>query len=189
FFRNPTDASVLGDVPQQLGSMRGVLSVLGVDSASHALVRMRSEIDSLATTHVDPGTIGSTGVFERIAGNLSALGFMIDMLSVQPQMAKSLFVFDAAAGTLAPVMGRSAAPKPPPIEPRLLEQAQMLAFTSVREDVPVEDVKRDLERLSQEAHAADQPLLAAAVAKAQEALGAAQDEGDIASARGELSEA
>jgi len=189
FFRNPTDASVLGDVPQQLGSMRGVLSVLGVDAASHALVRMRSEIDSLATTHVDPATIGSTGVFERIAGNLSALGFMIDMLSVQPQMAKSLFVFDAAAGTLAPVMGRSAAPKPPPIEPRLLEQAQMLAFTSVREDVPVEDVKRDLERLSQEAHAADQPLLAAAVAKAQEALGAAQDEGDIASARGELSEA
>ncbi|MBV9890116.1 MAG: Hpt domain-containing protein, partial [Rhizobacter sp.] len=189
FFRNPTDASVLNDVPQQLGSMRGVLSVLGVDAAAQALVRMRSEIDGLATTQIDPAKIGSSGVFERIAGNLSALGFMIDMLSVQPQMAKSLFVYDSAAGTLAPVMGRSVAPKPPPIEIRLLEQAQMLAFTSVREDVPVEEVKRDLERLSQEAHAADQPALAAAVQKAQEALDTAQDEGDIASARGELSEA
>jgi chemosensory pili system protein ChpA (sensor histidine kinase/response regulator) len=86
-------------------------------------------------------------------------------------------------------MGRSASPKPPPIEIRLLEQAQMLAFTSVREDVPVEEVKRDLERLSQEAHAADQPALAAAVQTAQEALGAARDDTDIASARAELSEA
>ena len=46
------------------------------------------------------------GVFDRIAGNLSALGFLIDMLSVQPQLAKSLFVFDAETGALAPVMGR-----------------------------------------------------------------------------------
>ncbi|HZW74454.1 MAG TPA: hybrid sensor histidine kinase/response regulator, partial [Caldimonas sp.] len=189
FFRNPTDASVLNDVPQQLGSMRGVLSVLGVDAAAQALVRMRSEIDGLATTQIDPAKIASAGVFERIAGNLSALGFMIDMLSVQPQMAKSLFVYDGVAGTLAPVMGRSATPKPPPIELRLIEQAQMLAFTSVREDVPVEEVKRDLDRLSQEAHAADQPALAAAVQTAQEALGAARDEIDIASARAELSEA
>ena len=33
----------------------------------------------------------------------------------------------------------------------------MLAFTSVRDDVPLEDVTRDLERLSHEAQAADQP--------------------------------
>ena len=66
----------------------------------------------------------------------------------------------------------------------------MLAFTSVREDVPVEEVTRDLERLSHEAQAADQPALAAAVLKAQEALSkAADDPTDVASARGELSEA
>ena len=46
----------------------------------------------------------------------------------------------------------------------------MLAFTSVREDVPLEEVTRDLERLSHEAQAADQPALAAAVLKAQDAL-------------------
>ena len=51
----------------------------------------------------------------------------------------------------------------------------MLAFTSVREDVPVEEVTRDLERLSHEAQAADQPALAAAVLKAQDALGKARD--------------
>jgi hypothetical protein len=164
FFRNPADQSALHEVPIQLGSMRGVLSVLGMDAASQALVRMRDEVDGLVSTEVDPERIKSAGVFERLAGNLSALGFMIDMLSVQPQMAKSLFVYDAEAGTLAPVMGRSAAAEAgagcAPVEPRLLEQAQMLAFTSVREDVPVEDVTRDLERLSHEAQAADQPALA-----------------------------
>ena len=46
-------------------------------------------------------------MFDRLAGNLGALGFLIDMLSVQPQLAKSLFVYDADAGTLGPVMGRS----------------------------------------------------------------------------------
>jgi chemosensory pili system protein ChpA (sensor histidine kinase/response regulator) len=90
-------------------------------------------------------------------------------------------------------MGRSAAPNPAsgaaPVEPRLIEQAQMLAFTSVREDVPVEEVTRDLERLSHEAQAADQPALAAAVLKAQDALSKAKDPDTLASARGELSEA
>ncbi len=193
FFRNPGDHAALAEVPTQLGSMRGVLSVLGVDAGSQALLRMRGEVDGLASTEIDPDKIKSAGVFERLAGNLSALGFMIDMLSVQPQMAKSLFVYDAEAGTLAPVMGRSAAPNPASgtasVEPRLIEQAQMLAFTSVREDVPVEDVTRDLERLSHEAQAADQPALAAAVLKAQEAIGRAEDAGAVTTARGELSEA
>jgi len=142
FFRNPGDHAVLHEVPVQLSSMRGVLSVLGMDEGSQALLRMRDEVDGLVSTQVDPEKTKSAGVFDRLAGNLSALGFMIDMLSVQPHMAKSLFVYDADAGTLAPLMGRSAAPKSPlgvaPVEPRLLEQAQMLAFTSVREAVPVE---------------------------------------------------
>ena len=193
FFRNPGDHAALHEVPMQLSSMRGVLSVLGMDAASQALLRMRDEVDGLVSTEVDPEKVKSAGVFERLAGNLSALGFMIDMLSVQPQTAKSLFVYDAGAGTLAPVMGRSAAPNPAsgaaPVEPRLLEQAQMLAFTSVREDVPVEEVTRDLERLSHEAQAADQPALAAAVLKAQDAFSKARDPIDVASARGELSEA
>ena len=193
FFRNPGDHGALAEVPTQLGSMRGVLSVLGMDAGAQALLRMRGEVDGMISTEIDPDKVKSAGVFERLAGNLSALGFMIDMLSVQPQMAKSLFVYDAEVGTLAPVMGRSAAPSSAlgaaPVEPRLIEQAQMLAFTSVREDVPVEEVTRDLERLSHEAQAADQPALAAAVLKAQEAIGRAEDAGAVTTARGELSEA
>jgi len=192
FFRDPKDQAGLVDVPTKLASMRGVLSVLGMDPASQALLRMKSEIEGMVSTGIDVEQVRATGLFDRLAGNLSALGFLIDMLSVQPQMAKSLFVFDADAGTLAPVMGRSASPAPPggsPVEPRLIEQAQMLAFRSVRDDVPLLEVSRDLERLSHEAQAADQPALAAAVLKAQEALGKAGDELSVQSARGELSEA
>lgn len=190
FFRKPEERNVLIDVPHQLSAMRGVLSVLGMDHASAALLRMRDEVDGLISTEVDPQRVGQAGVFDRLAGNLGALGFLIDMLSVQPQMAKSLFRYDAASGLLSPVMGRGAPPRGPAVAaPRLIEQAQQLAVTSARDDVPVEEVSRDLERLQQEAQAADQPALAAAVLKAQEALDQAADTQDLAAARGELSEA
>ncbi|MET0211213.1 MAG: Hpt domain-containing protein, partial [Burkholderiaceae bacterium] len=112
-------------------------------------------------------------------------------------MAKSLFTYDAQTGTLSPVMGRGEVHAPVrqpvtsvPVDQRLIEQAQLLAFSSVREDVPVEEVSRDLERLSHEAQAADQPALAATVLKAQEALELAGDSSSEAAAvRGELSEA
>ncbi|MBS0444500.1 MAG: Hpt domain-containing protein [Proteobacteria bacterium] len=194
FFRKPDDRNVLIPVPHQLSAMRGVLSVLGMDQASAALVRMRDDVDGLITTEVDPERVGQAGVFDRLAGNLGALGFLIDMLSVQPQMAKSLFVFDADAGTLSPLMGRAAParpaePAPPVIDLRLIEQAQMLAFTSVREDVPIEDVHRDLDRLSQDARAAAQTDLADTVQKAQEALERSAGAAELAAARGALSEA
>lgn len=194
FFRNPADRNVLIPVPNQLSAMRGVLSVLGMEQASAALLRMRDEVDGLITTEVDPQRVSQAGVFDRLAGNLGALGFLIDMLSVQPQLAKSLFVYDAAEGTLSPVMGRAVerptAEAAAPVELRLIEQAQLLAFSAVREDVPVEEVSRDLAKLSQEARAADQPALAAAVSHAQEGLQQAQGNADdIAEVRGELSEA
>ena len=198
YFRKPEDRQVLIPVPNQLSAMRGVLSVLGMDHASAALLRMRDEVDGLASTEIDTDRVAQAGVFDRLAGNLGALGFLIDMLSVQPQMAKSLFRFDAEAGTLSPVMGRGEVHAPaitraaasPPVDQRLIEQAQMLAFSSVREDVAVADVARDLERLSHEAQAADQPALAATVLKAQAALELAGDSTpEAAAARGELSEA
>ena len=56
---------------------------------------MRDDISTLITTEIDAHQPEARATFERLAGNLGALGFLIDMLSVQPQMAKSLFVFDA----------------------------------------------------------------------------------------------
>jgi chemosensory pili system protein ChpA (sensor histidine kinase/response regulator) len=194
YFRKPADRQVLIPVPSQLSAMRGVLSVLGVDQATAALLRMRDEVEGLIQTEVDPARISQTGLFDRLAGNLGALGFLIDMLSVQPQMAKSLFVFDPRTGTLDPVMGRNAASRHAAVtlvEPRLIEQAQQLAAHAAQPDVPVAEVARELEQLSQEAHLADQDSLAKAVDRSREALVRAEEADDragVASVRGELAD-
>ena len=110
YFRNPAQREVLIPVPAQMQAMRGVLSVLDLDQASQAVLRMRDDVDALANTEVDPQRAIAAGTFDRLADNLGALSFLIDMVSVQPQMAKSLFVFDAASGTLSAVMAREDRP-------------------------------------------------------------------------------
>ena len=190
FFRNPTERAAARHVPAQLSPMRGVLSVLGLAQASQAVLRMRDEVDGWSRPRSSPSA-AAAGVFDRLADNLGALGFLIDMLSVQPDWPSRSFP-TTRQRRVGAVMGRAgAAPsQPAPVELRLIEQAQLLAFSSVRDDVPLQEVTRDLERLSHEAQAADQPALAAAVLKAQEAIDkAADDPITIATARGELSEA
>ncbi len=195
FFRNPAQREALAPVPGLLASMRGVLSVLGMDQAAHAVLRMRDDVDGLLSTEVDPLLVVQSGTFDRLASNLGALGFLIGMLSVQPQVAKSLFVYDPQAGTLSPLMGRSAAARNasnlvvPAIEPRLIEQAQSLAFSAVSDRVPLDEVSRDLEHLSHEALAAAQPELQAAVAQAQSAIEHASGPAEVTAAREQLSEA
>ena len=122
FFRNPHERGALLPVPGTLQSMRGVLSVLGIDPATQALQHLRAEVESLAAA--DPATAPEPADlavrFERMAGNLGALGFLIDMLAVQAPLAKRVFHFDADSGTLAPVTGRRAAPTLPKADaPRL----------------------------------------------------------------------
>ena len=198
FFRNPSQREALAPVPGLLASMRGVLSVLGMDQAAHAVLRMRDDVDGLLATDVDPQLVVQSGTFDRLASNLGALGFLIDMLSVQPQVAKSLFVYDPQAGTLSPLMGRSAAarsatnlvvPPPPAVEPRLIEQAQSLAFAAVSDRVPLDEVSRELEHLSHEAEIAHQPELRATVAQAQIAIEHAVGPAAVTVAREQLSEA
>ena len=88
------------------------------------------------------------GTFDRLADNLGALSFLIDMLSVQPQLAKSLFRFDPETGSLSAVMGQSEQPSafaafdetPLPVAetPALLDQAQTLAQAQVPDAVLAE---------------------------------------------------
>jgi chemosensory pili system protein ChpA (sensor histidine kinase/response regulator) len=195
YFRHPADPGILMPVPNQLSAMRGVLSVLGLDQASQAALRMRVDIDALLATEVDPARAAQTGTFDRLAGNLGALGFLIDMFSVQPQMAKSLFAFDNERGTLSPLMGRPQPPvsygEPPAsaVAPRLIEQARTLAFSAARQDVEAAELVRDLATLSQEARAAEQSGLVAAVTTAQAALESALDDAAVHAARERLSEA
>ena len=107
YFREPARRELLIPVPGQMSAMRGVLSVLGMEQASQAALHMRDEVEALAQTEVDPQRAVRTGTFDRLADNLGALSFLIDMLSVQPQLAKSLFRFDPATGSLSAVMGQS----------------------------------------------------------------------------------
>jgi chemosensory pili system protein ChpA (sensor histidine kinase/response regulator) len=107
FFRNPQDKVALQSVPGQLSQMRGVLSVLGLDQASHAVLRMRDSVEQMLITEIDEQLARAAGTFEHLGNNLGALSFLIDMLNYQPALAKKLFVYDAEKGELKPLMGRA----------------------------------------------------------------------------------
>ena len=184
YFRNPADRQVLIPVPAQLSSMRGVLSVLGMDQASQAALHMRDDVDALAQTEVDPQRAIQAGTFDRLADNLGALSFLIDMLSVQPQLAKSLFRFDPETGSLSAVMGQSdrvsafaqldeepagglqSAPQQAP----LLDQMRALGMAAEQPSVSDTTLAHDAERLAQQALAADQPELGHLLARASAGL-------------------
>ncbi|WP_296445840.1 Hpt domain-containing protein [Rhodoferax sp. UBA5149] len=105
FFRNPLDKLPLHEVPSQLAQMRGVFSVLGLDQAALASLRMRDSVDKFLVDDIDLAS-ARTGIFEKLGNSLGALGFLIDMLSYQRELAKKLFVYDDELGEFKPVMGR-----------------------------------------------------------------------------------
>jgi chemosensory pili system protein ChpA (sensor histidine kinase/response regulator) len=107
YFRNPTETAVLASVPGHLAQMRGVLSVLGLDQASLAVVRMRETVDRLLMNEV--AAEDRPAMFEKLGNSLGALGFLIDMLSYQRTMARKLFVYDEALGELRILMGKTRA--------------------------------------------------------------------------------
>jgi len=164
YFRNPRESALLVAVPGQLVSMRGVLSVLGVHAAVQASARMRDDVEHLLHGEADPQASVTLESFQRLAGNLGALGFLIDMLSVQPQMARSLFRYDASTGILAPVMGRSA------MAPDLIDRAHAIAAAVQRDEVPLQAVSAQIDALSKERQVTRQPALTASLTAAQEAL-------------------
>ena len=105
FFRNPSDKKPLHEVPSQLAQMRGVFSVLGLDQASIAALRMRDSVEKFLIE--DSGhDARPAGVFEKLGNSLGAMGFLIDMLNYQRVLAKKLFVYDEELGEFKPLMGR-----------------------------------------------------------------------------------
>ena len=106
YFRDPQNKTVLAAVPRQLSQMRGVLSVLGLDQASHAVLRMRDTIESMLVPSSSNRRVSEQSVFDQLGNNLGALSFLIDMLNYQPVLAKQLFVYDDEKGELRPLMGR-----------------------------------------------------------------------------------
>ncbi|MBS0506442.1 MAG: Hpt domain-containing protein [Proteobacteria bacterium] len=122
FFRQPQDLTPLASVPGGLQQMRGVLSLLGLDQAALAVVRMRDLVERLLVGEVAPEE--RQPVFDKLGNSLGALGFLIDMLSYQRAMARKLFVYDHELGELRSLMGR--APVEPPA-PQALEPLAPLA--------------------------------------------------------------
>ncbi|MBA2721346.1 MAG: Hpt domain-containing protein [Methylibium sp.] len=171
FFRAPDAPAVLIPVPAQLQTMRGVLSVLGLDQATHAVLRMRDDVDALVAAGSEARH--QQALFERLAGNLSALSFLIDLLGVQPQAAKSMFNFDAVSGILVSQLVRHASPLEAAassrLEPALIAQAQELA-DGASATMPLDEVSEQIERLSLTPEVSAQPELVASLSSAQAAL-------------------
>ena len=134
YFRTPREKMPLSKVGQQLTQMRGVLSVLGLDQASRAVMRMRETVDGFMAE--DPGNdlggAAQAASFNKLGNSLGALGFLIDMLGYQRALAKKLFVYDEEAGEFKLSMGRSqvsAADSVPAPHPD--EGAEPIPFTAM----------------------------------------------------------
>ena len=107
YFRNPTDKIPLHQVPGQLAQMRGVFSVLGLDQASIAMLRLRDSVEKMLMENLP----ANSPLFEKLGSSLGAVGFLIDMLSYQRAMAKKVFVWDDELAEFKPLMGRQASAK------------------------------------------------------------------------------
>ncbi len=204
FNRNPAERELLIPVPAKLSAMRGVLSVLGLDQAGHAVVRMRDEVDGVLAQSREAAESGkddavasrtlSEQAVGRLAANVGALGFLIDLLGVQPQLAKSLFRFDVDSGRLETVMGRTNEVVPTEVdapvagESELMEQVQSLAQAAGDDGASKADIMHKLEELAQQAVASDEKGIADAAKAARSAL-ARSDEAGASDVRQELAQA
>ena len=164
FFRNPKDKTVLQAVPMQLSQMRGVLSVLGLDQASHAVLRMRETVEQMLATEIDVENGQAAGIFERLGNNMGALSFLIDMLNYQPVLAKKLFVYDEEKGELKPMMGRTPNPAgaaaPLAVTGDLLSQELNSLVQEAGFSEPDDELSARLDSLATHAALAEQPTLA-----------------------------
>lgn len=204
FFRAPREKGVLGKVVAQLTQLRGVLSVLDLEQAAHAVLRMRETVDGYMADQVDDAALRHTS-FERLGSSLGALGFLVGMLGYQRHLAQQLFVYDDAQGLFRLRVGRAAdgaepVPEPPsdadgeaPADPDaqadLLQiftdeaqsvvqdgQAALLALQAApSERAPLEQLRRAFHTLKGSARMVQQDGFAAAAWSFEDALNALLD--------------
>ncbi|MEP6965544.1 MAG: Hpt domain-containing protein, partial [Polaromonas sp.] len=179
FFRSPQDKTTLQAVPGKLSQMRGVLSVLGLDQASRAVLHMKESVEQMLDTEIDEQQVRSAGTFEHLGNNLGALSFLIDMLNYQPALAKKLFVYDDEKGELKPLMGRSHGtqdlPPPATVAKDVLAQELVSVVREAADAKPGEDFGFRLDALATHAALAEQPELARNAREAALALSGSDD--------------
>ena len=152
YFRDPATKPDLAPVPHLLSQMRGVFSVLGVDVASTALSHLRGEIDDLLGSDASP----DTQRFDALASNIGVLGFLVDMLSYQPELAKTLFVFDndqKVLRAIVPSIQRTA----PPTQQQDVEHAAQQLKHDIAQGLAPEQTEQRLAQLRAEAALAGVP--------------------------------
>ncbi len=173
FFRTPQEKAGLHVAVSQLAQMRGVLSVLGLDHAVHAVTRMRTMVEQILDTEVDEALAREAGTFQQLGNNLSAMSLLVDMLNYQPTLAKKLFVFDEEKGELLPLMGRApgAELRHPPVrdEARAISEGVQQVVSDVQGGLNLVDLSQQLDSLAEQATLAEQSGVARA---AREAAGA-----------------
>ena len=153
YFRNPAEKAELAQVPRLLSQMRGVFSVLGVDAASDALGALRDDIDGmLADGAPQPDQAG----FDALASNIGVLGFLVDMLAYQPELAKSLFVFDREHKQLRAVVA-SAPRTAPPTPKQDVDQSAADLAREIAQGLAPEQAEQRLAQLRAEAEIAGVP--------------------------------
>ncbi|MDP3253740.1 MAG: Hpt domain-containing protein [Hydrogenophaga sp.] len=174
FFRTPQEKAGLHVAVSQLGQMRGVLSVLGLEQAVHTVARMRNTVDQILDTEVDEAMAREAGTFQQLGNNLSALSFLVDMLNYQPALAKKLFVFDEEKGELLPLMGRTvsaqAMHQPAQDDARAISDGVQRVVDSVQDGASLVDLSQQLDSLADQASLAEQSGVARAAREAAEAV-------------------
>ncbi|MCW5669940.1 MAG: Hpt domain-containing protein [Hydrogenophaga sp.] len=174
FFRNPQEKAGLHVAVSQLGQMRGVLSVLGLEQAVLTVARMRNAVDQILDTEVDEALAREAGTFQQLGNNLSAMSFLVDMLNYQPALAKKLFVFDEEKGELLPLMGRTvgadAAHQPALQEAQAISEGVQRVVDGVQGGLSLVDLSEQLDSLADQASLAEQSGVARAAREAAEAV-------------------
>ncbi len=188
FFRDPGDKSPLHDAPGHLSQMRGVLSVLGLEQAAQAVLRMRESVEAIMVTDVDEERARAAGTFDKLGNNLGALGFLIDMLNYQPALAKKLFVYDDSTGELRPLMGRASTATADAGEVHGLSHEVRAVVSNAEPGASRESLTASLETLVTHAVLADQTQIAQTAREASAAV-SAQDSGAAAAALSTLAAA
>ncbi len=173
FFRTPQEKAGLHVAVSQMAQMRGVLSVLGLEQAVHAVTRMRTMVEQILDTEVDEALAREAGTFQQLGNNLSAMSLLVDMLNYQPNLAKKLFVFDEDKGELLPLMGRTINTelRHPPVhdEARAISDGVQQVVNEVQGGMNLVDLSQQLDSLAEQATLAEQSGVARA---AREAAGA-----------------
>ncbi len=144
YLRNTSDLLALQSVPVHLWQMRGVFSVLGLDQAALAALRIRAVVERLLAPRTSPDS-KSQALSQNEVNSLSALGFLIDMLSYQPAMAKDLFLYDERQQEFKLKMHRVATEEPtgtkgdaPPFEPQAASAPLYSSSLALQQAEPAE---------------------------------------------------